>query len=158
MILWHFRAHSYEDQRPDTALENATVIQILNLDTQIKCSVGCSQHPECISFNFCLPNKCSLNKNDVFSPNVELKQDAGCVYVGMLLNFSPLCQENDVNNEIDDSSNPGNCNISLKWRVPHWSEWSDIKSGMLFYPSKWLSLGRGRKWSRIWFSVNKLSS
>ena len=132
-MLWHFRAHAYEDQRMETALENATVIQTLNLKTQIKCSAGCSRHPECISYNFCLPNKCSLYKDDVFSPTVELKQVADCVYVGMVWSFLPMCEENGEIIEITNFSNPGNCSISLKSR-PHWGEWGDIKSGTLFYP------------------------
>ena len=65
----------------------------------ITCSMKCSKHPKCRSFNFCFSQTCELNSEDVFSNGwvtsdlFQFQSVHDCSYVGMMKKDLPFCKE-----------------------------------------------------------------
>ena len=93
------------------------------------CAMICHRHPECRSFTFCQWSTCELFRDDVFSTaeyDTKLIADHSCKYFGLKKDETPLCKEGKSVVSIQDSSNNGNCQISLKRVDREWTQWSQM--------------------------------
>ena len=95
--------------------------------SESKCALACSMNIFCRSFNFCGPETCELNSQDLYSTNQTntLFSDVpNCKYYGMKKEALPICKENDRFSDIQEERSNGVCNIKNKRVDVDWSSWT----------------------------------
>ena len=116
----------FEDVRKNKRFAGPPM-KTVRISSANKCAMICHRHPECRSFTFCQWSTCELFRDDVFSTaeyDAKLITDPSCNYTGMKKDEIPFCKESKSVVSIQDSSNNGNCQISLKRVDREWTQWS----------------------------------
>ena len=119
------RSIAWEDVKKGKELTGSSIARnkIISPD---QCALKCGKTSLCRSFNFCSPNWCDLNSEDVFSigRNFSLFEDSqACTYHGMKKNDIPFCQEGVEEKYVQDDENPGLCEINQKRVDLEWTSW-----------------------------------
>ena len=91
------------------------------------CAAYCLQDPDCLSFTYCYPKTCYLNKQDVFSTGVSLEGDEKCQYFGMKRDSWPNCRERGITRNIQNDDYPNFCETNFKRVDTEWGDWVDAK-------------------------------
>ena len=97
--------------------------------TRLECAQKCLFTPQCLSFNFCLPNECKLYNFDRFSVQRNssmLQYSAECNYHRMKRRTAPVCFEGEIQKDIRDDDNADVCHINLKRVDALYDEWKRI--------------------------------
>ena len=107
---------AYEDVHLGKKLAEGIIVSY-ELPSKTKCAVACNRHGYCRSFNFCDPQICELNEQDIYSIQEgenQLTTDASCTYFGIKKEAIPICENNGVFMSILKSSDRGRCEIFRK--------------------------------------------
>ena len=118
----------YEDVRNNKRFAGSPM-KTVKVGSTKECSMVCHRNPECRSFTFCQGSTCRIFRDDVLSTeeyDAKLIVDQSCKYVGMKRDEMPFCKERKSVISIQDSSNNGYCQISLKRVDREWTEWSQM--------------------------------
>ena len=130
------RSLEFADLRPGKYL-SGSLIKTSFIVNKNRCSMECTREPICRSFNFCGRQKCELNRDDVFSIELQnqelLETRENCAYHGMKREHIPECDEQTLAKNIQDPS-PGFCQIGGKRVDREWSSWEEkINSSSVEY-------------------------
>ena len=121
---------AYEDVHLGKKLAEG-IIASYELPSKTKCAVACNRHHSCRSFNFCDPQICELNEQDIHSiqdGENQLTTDASCTYFGIKKEAIPICENNGAFMSILRSSDRGRCEIFRKRVDREWGPWETSSS------------------------------
>ena len=144
-----YRTHNFDHKIPKSRLRGS-ILQTLISESDLKCAKLCTNHNLCISYNFCHEKLCELSSEDIHTMNDKDPKDyieisTGCVFVGMLEQTHPNCEENGLEKNIQNDTVPDLCNINLKRR-----------DGLLQYKVNKVEIDTETEWKLI--SENKCSA
>ena len=88
------RSIKYENIQPNRRLLAQPVARYIHTGMSMThCSMLCSTHKHCLSFNFCGKQTCLLYEHDVATLDVAIELFPGCTYVGMRNVDEPSCSK-----------------------------------------------------------------
>ena len=115
-----------------------SLIENFVLASETKCGLACNRNYSCRSFNFCIPDRCELNVDDIYSTtdgSSSLVADATCKYFGMKRQAKPVCQKHGQFAEIQNNEQNEGCQTDGKRVDREWSSW--ILLPVIDEPTEW---------------------
>ena len=132
------------DVRIGQRIQNITSSQIFPAHKRSECLMRCSVNASCLSINFCQPNICELNAQDILTSWKEstaiLISEPNCIYIGMRFDSQLRC--NIGGKEVGESNDTGSqeicgmksCGEMFEFTViDNQSEWKVVRRLAMYY-------------------------